>query len=74
MRNLFLKAFLLLIITTSASLSAQYFHNTFTKYDTLRGSLGPYRSNYDVLSYELDLQVLIERKEISGSNILNLNV
>ena len=70
MRNLFLKAFLLLITITSASLSAQYFHDSFTKYDTLRGSLGPYRSNYDVLSYELDLQVLIERKEIRGSNII----
>lgn len=64
MRILFLGLFICFL----SELSAQFFHNEFSRHDTLRGSLGEFRSNYDVLSYELDLKVIIDRKEIKGSN------
>jgi len=41
----------------------------FTPADSLRGSLSEYRSAYDVLYYELDVKVDIDRKYISGSNL-----
>ncbi|TCK84864.1 M1 family metallopeptidase [Albibacterium bauzanense] len=43
--------------------------NTFTRADSLRGSLSPYRTAYDILYYHLDVKVDIENKFISGSNL-----
>lgn len=40
----------------------------FTHADTLRGKLTPFRSCYDVLLYDLDVRVDIDKKYISGSN------
>jgi hypothetical protein len=41
---------------------------SFTRYDTLRGSINPLRSAYDVHFYSLFLKVDIENKTIAGYN------
>ncbi|MDN5288219.1 MAG: family peptidase [Mucilaginibacter sp.] len=41
---------------------------TFTHADTLRGTLTPLRSCYDINYYHLDVKVNIDQKAISGSN------
>lgn len=43
--------------------------DTFTRADSLRGTLSPYRTAYDILYYHLDVKVDIENKFISGSNL-----
>ncbi len=43
--------------------------DTFTRADSLRGSLSSYRTAYDILYYHLDVKVDIENKFISGSNL-----
>lgn len=45
-------------------------HKKFTKADSLRGTLSPMRSCYDVLMYDLDIKIDIENKFISGSNTI----
>lgn len=42
--------------------------NGFTYADTLRGKLTPLRTCYDVIFYDLDIEVDIDDKFISGSN------
>lgn len=42
----------------------------YTAADTLRGTLSPLRSCYDVLFYDLDITVAIDKKYISGSNTI----
>src|SRR5690606_24882212 len=41
----------------------------FSRADSLRGSLNEFRTAYDVLYYELDVKVDIDKKYISGSNL-----
>lgn len=41
---------------------------TFTRADTLRGTLSPLRSCYDIKHYHLDVEVFPEEKTIKGSN------
>src|SRR5882762_2058139 len=42
---------------------------TFTRADTLRGSLTPLRTCYDINYYHLDVKFDIDQKFISGSNL-----
>jgi len=42
---------------------------TYTRADSLRGSLSPYRTAYDILYYHLDVKVDIANQFISGSNL-----
>ncbi|WPU95165.1 M1 family metallopeptidase [Mucilaginibacter sabulilitoris] len=42
---------------------------TFTRADTLRGSLSPLRTCYDINYYHLDVKFDIDQKFISGSNL-----
>jgi aminopeptidase N len=56
---------LLLAITSWGSLHAQH---TFTRQDSLRGTLSPLRSCYDVTYYDLNVRVKPETKTISGYN------
>lgn len=42
---------------------------TFTRADSLRGSLNPYRTAYDILYYHLDVKMDIDNQFISGSNL-----
>lgn len=60
LRCLFLALFTLLTTTTYS----QY----FTKGDSLRGTLGPNRSCYDVTFYELEVKIDDKEKRIAGSN------
>ena len=61
--------FLLLILITSRALSQE-----FTLADTLRGTLSEARSCYDVTYYDLNLNVEIESKSLSGVNHIYFNV
>ncbi len=45
-------------------------HKKFTKADSLRGTLSPMRACYDVLMYDLDIKIDIDKRFISGSNII----
>jgi aminopeptidase N len=46
----------------------------FTKQDTLRGSITPERTWWNVLHYNINIDVHIEKKEISGYNQLTFEV
>ncbi|MCR6637663.1 MAG: hypothetical protein NVV82_01340 [Sporocytophaga sp.] len=47
---------------------------SFTKYDTLRGSLSPARTCYDVHFYNLKLKIDPDKKYISGSNSIYFKI
>ncbi|WP_028981152.1 M1 family metallopeptidase [Sporocytophaga myxococcoides] len=47
---------------------------SFTRYDTLRGSLSPLRACYDVHFYNLKLQIDPDKKHIMGSNSIHFKV
>ncbi|MDR5590842.1 M1 family metallopeptidase [Christiangramia sp. SM2212] len=49
-------------------------HSNYTEADTLRGSLRPERTNYDVQKYHLKLKVDPETKSITGSNLISFSV
>ncbi|MEM1216772.1 MAG: M1 family metallopeptidase [Bacteroidota bacterium] len=60
----------LALVLTSSFLFAQrdfYDDYTFSRADTLRGSLRPERTAYDVTFYELDLTVDHQKRSITGS-------
>jgi hypothetical protein len=42
--------------------------------DILRGEYGPYRANYDLLSYHLDIRVDPDRKFLSGKNTIRFKM
>ncbi|MGO1585513.1 MAG: M1 family metallopeptidase, partial [Mesonia sp.] len=68
-------AFILLGITFSSQ--SQILSNkegNYTKADSLRGSLRPERTNFDVLKYDLHVKVDPEEKYISGVNSITLKV
>ena len=48
--------------------------NSFDRQDTLRGKLTPMRSCFDVISYDLDIDINMYNKSISGSNKINFSV
>lgn len=60
LRSLFLATFILL--------SFQAFGQTFSRADSLRGTLGPLRSCYDVTFYELEVKLNAKEKRLAGSN------
>ena len=68
------KLFFLLMLIYSSFFAQLDFESKvkFTKADTLRGTLSPFRTCYDVLSYDLDVKVDIDNKSISGSNTIKL--
>ena len=49
-------------------------HTNYTEADSLRGSLRPERTGFDVQKYHLKLKVEPENKSISGSNIISFEV
>jgi aminopeptidase N len=74
MRNNTLSIFSLTLLLVSVCLlpaQAQLGANreTFTRADTLRGSLSPLRTCYDINYYHLDVKFDIGQKFISGSNL-----
>ncbi|MHA8099201.1 M1 family metallopeptidase [Aquirufa aurantiipilula] len=62
--------FLLFSLLCSFTLSAQKFSHA----DSLRGSLRPARTSYDVLHYDLKVKVDPEKTYITGSNIIQFVV
>ncbi len=46
----------------------------YTRADTLRGSLRPERTDFDVLKYDLTLKVMPEERYISGNNEITFEV
>jgi len=68
MRNASLS--LIIFIFLGLSLKAQPLHQkaAFTRADTLRGTLTPLRTCYDLTYYHLDVSIDIDQKSISGSN------
>ena len=72
-----LKSFILLFFVGGTFLmQAQVFQDKkeYTKADSLRGSLRPERTNYDVLHYNLHVKVEPDKKYISGYNIISFRV
>ncbi|MEN0052462.1 MAG: M1 family metallopeptidase [Mucilaginibacter sp.] len=55
------------ILPAQAQLGAK--RETFTRADSLRGSLTPLRTCYDINYYHLDVKFNIDQKFISGSNL-----
>ncbi|SDR66173.1 M1 family metallopeptidase [Gramella sp. MAR_2010_147] len=49
-------------------------HSNYTEADTLRGSLRPERTNFDVKKYHLKLKIEPEKQFISGSNTISFKV
>ena len=62
---------LALLLFLSMSLSAQ---QNFTKQDTLRGTITPERSWWDLTYYHLDIKVDPDKKYISGKNTIQYKV
>lgn len=65
-----------LILGIGFSLNAQLLTNKskFTKADTLRGSLRPERTAFDMQKYDLHLKINPEQKSISGYNDITFKV
>lgn len=73
MKKLFVPIFALLIfIPLKAQVLSE--EKEHTRADTLRGSLRPERTDFDVLKYELTLKVEPEKKYISGHNEISFKV
>lgn len=67
---------LLLFLFLPIVFHAQVFQGerTYTRADSLRGSLRPERSNFDVLKYNLNVKVEPNKKYISGFNKITFKV
>jgi len=64
-----LQIVLMYIVMACFSANAQQ----FTKADTLRGTLSPLRSSFDVHFYELDIAIDLEGQNISGVNAIHFH-
>lgn len=71
-KTTFLFLFLIAFNFTNAQLLKDKTH--YTRADTLRGSLRPERTNYDVLKYNLSVDVNPKKKYISGNNKITFKV
>ncbi len=71
MKKQFFVVIILYFLTISSHAQLDFStHKKFTKADSLRGTLSPLRSCYDVLMYDLDIKIDIDNKFISGSNTI----
>jgi len=69
--NRFLKQVSLILLMCSCTFS---FAQTFTRQDTLRGSITPQRAWWDLTHYDLSVAVFPESQSISGTNIMQYTV
>ncbi|MFI5134706.1 MAG: M1 family metallopeptidase, partial [Chitinophagales bacterium] len=75
MKNIFRLASLIIILFAfTIRASAQRLPYKPTKDDTLRGTLTPMRTCYDVSFYDLQLSVDVKKHFISGSNVIRFYV
>ena len=65
--------FYLLLLSSYSNLSYSQDYN-FTKQDTLRGSITPERSWWDLAYYHLNISVKPDEKKLIGSNTITYNV
>lgn len=68
---------LLFIFFTTFTMQSQVLSghtDKFTRADTLRGSLRPERTSFDVLSYNLDIKLDPEKRYLSGFNEIEFDV
>lgn len=70
----FLLIFILIPIISAEAQDLLPQKNTFTKQDTLRGSITPERSWWDLTYYHLDIKVNPDEKFISGKNTIQYKV
>lgn len=70
-KNIFYLLFSVFIIVAPINTSAQLMiaKELFSKADSLRGTLTPYRTCYDIKYYHLDVEVDIDNRFIKGSNL-----
>lgn len=64
----------LFILLTITLFTASVFSQTTTRQDTLRGSITPQRAWWDLVHYDLSVEVLPESKTIIGTNIMTYKV
>jgi aminopeptidase N len=57
-----------LLLTVSLPAQQVTTNNNYSKADTLRGTITEYRKGWDILKYNLQIRVDINRKSIAGSN------
>ena len=73
-----MKTYIVLILASILSFqtSAQLFSSKqkFTRADSLRGSLRPERTDFDMLKYDLNVQVKSKEKSIQGYNSITFKV
>ncbi|MCF8714768.1 M1 family metallopeptidase [Joostella atrarenae] len=75
MRNLLLLIFLCLCFNAEAQDTSLFNNeNTFSRQDTLRGSITPERAWWDLNYYHLDIEVKPKDKFISGKNTIHYKV
>ena len=65
---------LLLAFTANTAVAQEYDWGTFSRYDTLRGTLNAYRAPWDVYFYDLDVEVMPESRSIRGRNTMYFKV
>jgi len=70
--NFFLLLFFLMTIFSNSKAADTTYH--FTHEDTLRGSLNPYRTAYDVNYYHLTLIIQPDKHTITGTNEITFTV
>jgi len=63
-----------IVFFVNYSIAQNVFNKTFTRADTLRGTLTPLRTCYDVTYYHLDVKIDPETKFINGSNTVQFKV
>jgi aminopeptidase N len=68
MKNFLYSLLPLLIIASAANAQLMQGKNQFSKADSLRGTLSPLRSCYDINYYHLAVKIDIDQKFISGTN------
>jgi aminopeptidase N len=71
-KKLFYLFFLILLLTEYSGISQN--QTSFSRQDSLRGTLNSFRSCYDVTFYDLFLQVNPENKTLSGSNTIYFTI
>jgi aminopeptidase N len=72
--NVWTPLLIAVFISIAAALPAQSPERTFTRADTLRGSITPERAWWDLTFYELDVAVDIAGRSIRGSNTVHYRV
>ena len=65
---------LLIVLAFSPTLAAQHGNSSYTRQDSLRGTITPERIWWDLTYYDLDVAVFPDEKRISGTNVIQYEV